>query len=280
MQKKYLIWGFTILAIFLAIFALYYLYYSRGNDPEGEECISLSTTLESGVGIDLKCEQVFEDYRDGFIKMYINFKKDIENDNKIYFDILTQNKELPKDWMEKSYMQIDYSKDNQKRIPIEENKENRPINYCFDLSESRNEEPNVMIHIYIGKDYFPIDKEIVKYSRNMYFSKPGSTLTTDAVIEFLFPSEWGINFCREAYLVHSIVDGKVVEKNFYKVIPIGRRRISSQPEPEGVKKMDYYMELEREFGKISLKDTKIGVILSVIIAIISLLVALLKSNNG
>jgi len=248
-----------IFSLIFAFFVGYYFFLSPENNPQGEEIIKFYTFIETK-GADLECEQIFENYRDGYITMHVNIWKKDGNENKIYLDIYTGDKKLPEDSLELStieFQETDYS--YKINYIVKDEKQNQ---YYFDLSELKNVDPNVTITIKIGEDFLPIDKEIVTLNKRFIsFPKHNCNLKEDALIEFLFPSEWEITACKE-------LDEPIIT---------GSRRIFSKA--KNPNEIDYFIELERKFGRIALNDTKIGILLTLVFSIIALIISVHSSRR-
>jgi len=240
--------SFASLFLFLCfIFIIYlFLFYSAQNNPRGEKYPWFGTTIETNEGIDLICRGVYENYREGYITMYIEFEKKKENNNKIY--LFSRN--LPKESLEKSYLNL--SKSKNKEIPMK--KDERDFWYYFDLSESKSEDYNAVLRIFVGKNFYPINKERIVIHRYLRF-EGFSELEEDTNIEFLYPSEWNIISCPENESV-SIKESR------------SHRIVSEVKDAHSVK---YFIEIERNYTKISLRDTKIGILLTLLFAGITLI---------
>ena len=235
--------SFTSLFLFLGfIFSIYlFLFYSAQNNPRGEEFLWLGTTIKTNEGIDLTCRGVYENYREGYITMRIEFEKKEGNDNKIY--LFSDN--LPKESLEKSYLNL--SEPKNKEIPMK--KDERNFWYYFDLSESESEDYNADLRIFIGKNFYPISRERIVIHRYLGF-KGFSELRKDTNIEFLYPSEWNIISCPEKESI------SIKEKGSHRIVSEGKDTHS----------IEYFIELERNYTKIALRDTKIGIFLTLLFA--------------
>lgn len=242
---------FVIIFAFLFIISVgSYFFLSPRDNPQGKENIRLSTTMESGTGINLKCRWIYEDYGNGFIEMTVEFEKEEINENKIYIRIHPWfNKKLPENWMEKSYMELFYSmKEKEKTIFIEEDKDESG-KYYFDVSESKDKELDVTIYIYIGEQFFPPEREIISYNRYIYFHAPHCNLEENAESHFVFSPEWKISYC-------------LGENN--NLVPTGSRNFNLKAEsPDNI---TFFVILERNIDKIALRDTKIGIFLTLLFA--------------
>ena len=261
--KKYLPTIIITIFVFSAIFVIRsYLFLSPANAPQGQENIRFGTTLEAGNGINVSCEWIIEDYKEGTIIMYINFEKEEENENKIYFDTFyfdTRGEQLPSDWMEKSYMELYYSMTDKIKIPLEVNEELYRPKYYFDLNKSKDEEVNVTIYIHVGEDFFPTEKEIVTYNRYIRFPKHNCILEINSTeAHFLFSPDWKISY---------VLDNK------NNIIPSGGRNLVSRATDSH--EMSYYMILDRNMDQIALNITKNGILISIAFAGIALIVTLI-----
>jgi len=257
----------NIVIILFVIFALfcirYYLFLSPANAPEGEEYIYLSTTLEAGADVNVSCEDIIDDYKKGTIIIEIDFKKEEETDDKIYFDLDTIGRKLPSDWMEKSYMELWYSANNTISIPLEMTGELGRPKYYFDLNKSKDEEVNVTIYAHIGEDFFPTEREIVTYRRHISFPEHNCILEINSTeAHFFFSPDWKISY---------------VLDNENNIIPSGGRNLTSKATDPN--EMSYYMILDRNMDQIALNIAKNGILVSIAFAGFVLIINAILSSR-
>lgn len=239
------------LALSIIVFILLFILLSTllYTEPEKDEYIVLSTVIETKSGIDLICRNVFENYKEGEIIMTIEFKKEEENDNKIYLNI-HPSINLPEDFLDETYLELSYP--NKKRVDME----GKDGSYYFDLSESSKEDSNAQIYIKVGKDFFPDDFNRIIYSRYLSFNKL-TKIKENTPIQLLFSSDWDVVFCNRS--------------DDFTELNIGKHRITSKAQnPQGV---DYFIELER-YDDTGLKLTRYGIMLTIfgiVLSIISLI---------
>lgn len=242
--------SFASLFLFFSFVVTIYLFlfYSTQNNPRGEEYSRFGTTIETNEGIDLICRGVYENYIEGYITMCIEFEKKKENNNKIY--LFSTN--LPKESLEKSYLNL--SKPENKKIPMK--KDERDFWYYFDLSESESEDYNADLRIFVGKNFYPISRERIAIRRYLGF-EGFSELREDTNIEFLYPSEWNIISCPENESI------SIKERGSHRIVSEGK----------DAHNVEYFIEIERNYTKISLRDTKIGIFLTLLFAGITLILS-------
>jgi len=230
------------------------LFLLSANNPQGEEYLRIATDIYTKEGINANCTQIDENYVDGYIIIYMSLHKKEGEDNKVH---LHYTGTLSDECFKKSYMELYSLEDIEIEIPMEKSKTENW--YIFDLSGLGNGIHYSEIHISIGKNVFPIKYELIEFEKRFHIHG-NSKLNPEAPIQFLFPSDWNVISCVE----FSPNTGK-------HIIVSGERKVLSKAQHPQT--MIYYVDLEREFSKVALRDTKIGILISIAFAGIALIIS-------
>jgi len=265
---------FFIIIPTILIYPVMHLFYSPENYPTGEEYIFLDTytEIEACYGEDfptkhvidkaplegnISCYRIREDYIDNYLEFYLRIN-DEEYNNDICMSIRTEYKKVDKKILDiKSRYHHGFSE-------LEQLAEIYDIEPVLSVTYQPGiEDGYTMANISFSEEdkYLPKNKEMLVISRTLYFIN-SPNLDVNASIEFYFPTDWVVVACS-------------AEEDNASVLYAGMNAIFTKAEINETNKcISYFIILKRDISKISLENTKMGVIIGLFLAVISMMIAL------
>jgi hypothetical protein len=268
---------FIIIPIILVCPVIYFFYLPE-NYPTGEEYIFLDTYTEIDAcdgkyylskyemdRVDLNgsisCYCIREDYIDNYLEFYLKIS----------------DKDFNKDIC--MYTRREYKKVDQKFLEVK-SRFHEGFSELEQLAEIQEICPSWGVYSGIkdgyrkvgislsGKiKYLPENKEMLFIFRNLYFIN-SPNLDVNASIEFYFPPDWVVVACS-------------AEGDNVSVLYSGMNAIFTKAEINEVNEsISYFIILKRDISKISLENTKIGIIIGLFLAVTSMMIALGEKIHG
>jgi len=266
---------FFIILPIVIVYPVMRFFYLPKNYPTGEEYVFLDTYIEIGAfnGTDytlsdidkvdlndnISCYRIREDYIDDYLEFYLKFNNEEDFNNAIYISNRTEYKKVSQTILDKkSRFNLGFSE----LESLAEIYNIEPVFAAIYPSRTRDGYATTEITFPSKENnYLPRDKEMLFIFRNLYFIN-SPNLDVNASIEFYFPSEWIVVSCN-------------AEEDNVSVLDKGMNAIFTKTVINEVNKYaSYFIILKRDISKISLDNTKIGIIIGIFIAVMSMMVNL------
>ena len=257
------------ISIFLLGFLFIWIYWSFFLSIRGSETIYLDIDIRSDYYTELRCEDIVYEHYDetdsfnGYIEFRVHLE--IKEKNKEGYEIrfyVKRNREYFYESFEKSYIEEWFTSETPFSEEINPSRfgydAGNNYYYYFDISiPPKYDKVNFLLWLYVGKDLLPLDKEKIRLDRTIY-----TEFTKDTRVISDFGNSWNVtydSFSREEKFIETTRDV---------------HKLTSKIKEDGEKTLTQSIDLERNYTRRALRESRWGIFLSMLLAGISLIISI------